>query len=97
MQAVENLSTLQCMPASDIALRLAVVDKQKVPDDIRNNLGFCLKPPEVEQRTISSTSDSDSDVTLSESISQHGGEHETEQVGDKTQPCFTPLETGKGS
>ena len=64
------------MPASETALRAQSTES---PDDVRHNLGFCLKPPEVEQLAIGSISDSDSDVTISKSNNQHGGEHETEQ------------------
>ena len=65
MQAMENLSMLHY--------------KQEVPDDVCLDLGFCLKPPEVEQLAICTVPEVDSNVTVSESVSQHCGKHEAEQ------------------
>ena len=54
-----------------------MVGKQKVPDDVCHDLGFCLQSPAVEQLAIGSVSGSNSDVTIFKSIGHHGRDHET--------------------
>ena len=56
-----------------------VISKQEVPDDVCLDLGFCLKPPEVEQLAICTVPEVDFNVTVSESVCQHCGKHEAEQ------------------
>ena len=65
VQAVENSSKLRCISSSEPAFR-AGRRQTESHYDVRHDFGFCLKPPEVEQLAIDSTSGSDSNVTISE-------------------------------
>ena len=71
LHASENLSTLRCLSASEPVLRA----QSSANNDTCNDLGFCLKPAGVEQFSDRSVSDADSNVTISNGIRQHGGEH----------------------
>ena len=63
LHASENLSTLRCMSA-DPAFRVQSSANRK-----------SLMMSVIEQRSVRSVSDADSNVTISKSIRQHGGEH----------------------
>ena len=74
LHASENLSSLRCMSSSDPAFR-AQSSANRGSDDVCHDLGFCLKPTVVEQPSVCSVSDADSNVIISKGIHQHGGEH----------------------
>ena len=59
-------------------------------------VGFHLKPAEVEDGAISPVLDADADASLKASVSM-AENMRLNRVGARTQPCFTPFETGNGS
>lgn len=75
----------------------AVICKQEVPYKSLKDFGSDLQKLQVKEVAITSVVNSVSCISVGEYREQHSGEHEAEQVGTKTQPCFTPLDTGKGS
>ena len=50
----------------------AVIGEQEVVDGVSLDLGFCLKPPEIECGAISPVLDANAYISITEGICQHG-------------------------